>query len=78
MVDQFGNILSVLQVFPGGSVIKNPPMQEMEEMPVQSSPGLARFSGGGHGNPFQYYCLGNPMNRGAWWATVHGVTKNWT
>ena len=34
--------------------------------------------GGGHGNPFQYSCLENPMNRGSWWATVHGVTKSWT
>ena len=31
--------------------------------------------GGGNGNPLQYSCLGNPMGRGAWWATVHGVTK---
>ena len=33
---------------------------------------------GGHGNPLQYSCLENPMDRGAWWATVHGVTKNRT
>ena len=33
---------------------------------------------GGHGNPLQYSCLENPMNRGAWWATVHGVTKSQT
>ena len=32
----------------------------------------------GNGNPFQNSCLGNPMDRGAGWATVHGVTKNWT
>ena len=32
--------------------------------------------GGGHGNPLQYSCLENPVNRGAWWATVHGVAKN--
>ena len=36
------------------------------------------ISGGGHGNPLQYSCLGNPMDRGAWWATVHRVTKSWT
>ena len=47
-------------------------------------PGLGRSLRGGHGNPLQYYCLENPMDRGAWWATVHGVTKsqtrlsNWT
>ena len=40
--------------------------------------GLGRFLGGGHGNPLQYSCLENPMDRGAWWVAVHGVTKNWT
>ena len=37
-----------------------------------------RSSGGGHGNPFQYSCLENPMNRGFWWDTVHGVTESQT
>ena len=41
-------------------------------------PGLGRSPGGGHGNPFQYPCLKNPMDRGAWRATVHGVTKSQT
>ena len=36
------------------------------------------FPGEGSGNPLQYSCLKNPMDRGAWWATVHGVTKSWT
>ena len=35
-------------------------------------------SGGGHENPLQLSCLENPMDRGAWWATVHGVSKSWT
>ena len=35
-------------------------------------------TGGGHGNPLQYSCLEKSMDRGAWWATVHGVTKGWT
>ena len=39
---------------------------------------LGRFPGEGNGYPLQYSCLGNPMGRGAWRATVHGVTKNWT
>ena len=39
---------------------------------------LGRSPGGGHGNPLQYSCLENPMDRGAWWATVHGVTRRWT
>ena len=37
-----------------------------------------RSPGGGHGNPLQYSCLENPMDRGAWWAIVHGVTKSQT
>ena len=41
-------------------------------------PGLGRSPEGGHGNPLQYFCLENPMDRGAWQATVHGVTKSWT
>ena len=41
-------------------------------------PGSGRSPGEGHSNPFQYSCLENPMDRGAWWATVHGVTKSQT
>ena len=41
-------------------------------------PGLRRSPGGGNGNPFQYFCLENTMDRGAWQATVHGVTKSQT
>ena len=41
-----------------------------------SIPGLGRSPEEGNGNPLQYSCLGNPMNRGPWWATVHGVTKD--
>ena len=41
-------------------------------------PGLERFSGEGNGNPLQYSCLQNPMDGGAWWATVHGVAKSKT
>ena len=40
-----------------------------------SSPGLVRSSGEGNGNPLQYFCLDNPMDRGAWWATVHGSKR---
>ena len=43
-----------------------------------SVPGLGRSPGGGHGNPLQYSCLENPMDRGAWQATVHGVEKSQT
>ena len=41
-------------------------------------PGSGRSPGVGNGNPLQYSCLGNPMDRGARWATVHGVTKRWS
>ena len=41
-------------------------------------PGSGRSPRGGIGNPLQYSCLKNPMDRGAWWAIVHGVTKSWT
>ena len=41
-------------------------------------PGSGRSPGGGNGNPFEYSCLENPMDRGIWWATVHGVAKSWT
>ena len=43
-----------------------------------SVPGLGRTPGGGNGNPVQYSCLENPMDRGAWWATVHSVAKSQT
>ena len=45
-----------------------------------SIPGSGRSLGGGHGDPLQYSCLGNPMSRGDWWATVHEVAKDsdWT
>ena len=43
-----------------------------------SIPGSGRFSGEGNGNPLQYSCLENPIDRGAWWPIVHGVSKSWT
>ena len=58
--------------FPHTSGIKNLPANAGD---AGSIPGLGRFPGGGHGNPLQYSCLENPMDRGAWHAAVHGVTK---
>ena len=55
-------------------VVKNPPPNAGDPHLV---PGLGKSPGGGHGNPLQYSCLENPMDRGAWWATVHGVTQSW-
>ena len=64
--------------FPFGSVAKNPPaVQETQEAQVWSL-GLGRSPRGGSGNPLQYSCWENPVDRGAWWATVHGVAKSWT
>ena len=54
--------------FPGGSVIENSPVNSGDE---GSIPGSGRSSGEGNGNPLQYSCLENPMDCGAWWATVH-------
>ena len=59
---------------PDGPVVKNPPANAGS---VGSVPGWGRSPGGGNGNLLQYSCLGNPMDRGAWWVTVHGVTKSW-
>ena len=58
--------------FPGGSVVKNPPASTGDMALV---PGSGRSPGEGNGNPFQYSCLGNPMDRRHWQATVHGVAK---
>ena len=59
-------------------VVKNLPANTRDIRDVGSIPGLGRSSGGGHGNPLQYSCLENPMDRGAWQTTVHRVTKSWT
>ena len=62
--------------FPGGSVVKNLPASARDAEDVGLIPGLGRSPGEGRGNPLQYYCLENPMDRGAWWAIVQEVTKN--
>ena len=64
--------------FPGGSVVKYPPANGGDAGDMGLIPGLERSSGGGNDNPLQYSCLGNPMGREAWWATVHGIAKSWT
>jgi len=65
--------------FPGGASGEGThlPVQEMQKTHALD-PGLARSPGGGNGNPLQYPCLENPMERGAWRDTVHGVTKSQT
>ena len=62
--------------FPGGSVVKNLPDSAGDIGDVSLIPGLGISPGGGNGNPLQYSCLENSMDRGAWRATVHGVTKS--
>ena len=59
-------------------VVKNTPVNVGDIRDVGSVPGSGRSPGGGHPNPFQYSCLENPMDRGAWQATVHGITKSQT
>ena len=64
------------QGFPGGVNGKEPACQCWRHKRRSSIPGSGRSPGGGHGNPLQYSCQENPMDRGASWATVHGVTKS--
>ena len=62
--------------FPGGAlVVKNPTANAGDIRDSSLIPRLGRSPGEGHGNPLQHSCLENPMDRGAWWATVHGVAK---
>ena len=58
-------------------VVKNPPANEGATRDECTIPGSGRSPGGGNGYPLQYSCLENPVDRGTWWATAHGVTKNW-
>ena len=61
--------------FPGGSEVTASAWNVGDP---GSIPGLGRSPGEGTGNPLQYSCLENPMDRGAWWATVHGAANSWT
>ena len=64
--------------FPGGSVVKNLPANTGDTRDLGLIPRCGRSPGGANGNPFQYSCLENSMDRGVWQATVHGVAKRWT
>ena len=59
-------------------VVKNLPAVQETQIELGSVPGLGRSSGGGNGNPLQYAYLENPVDRGAWWAPIHGVAKSQT
>ena len=62
--------------FPGGSMVKNSPANAGDTGDPGLIPGSGRSPGGGYGYPLQYSGLGNPMDRGAWRATVHGVAES--
>ena len=70
------NEFHFMQGFPGDSDGKESACNAAEGLDL--IPGLGTSPGGGHGNPLQYSCLENPLDRGAWWATVHGVAKSRT
>ena len=59
-------------------MVKNPLANVRDSRDMGLIPGLGRSPAGGNGNPLQYSCLENPMDRGAWWAAVHGVAKSQT
>ena len=57
--------------------MKNPPVNAGDPRDVSPIPDSRRYPGERNGNPFQYSCLENSMDRGAWWVTVNGVTESW-
>ena len=59
-------------------VVKNLPANAGDAGDEGLNPGLGRSPGGGNGNPLQYSCLGNPIDKEAWWFTIHGVAMNQT
>ena len=59
-------------------MVKNLPANAVDMRDEGLIPGSGGSPGGGNGNPLQYSCLENPMDRGAWWAMVHRATKSWT
>ena len=71
-------VLTYTQYYPGGLVVKNPPANAGDKRDKVSFPGSGRSFGEGNGNPLQYSCLENFMDRGAWQATVPGAAESWT
>ena len=59
-------------------MVKSPPAKAGDVRDADLTPGSGRSPGGGYGNPLHYFCMENPMDRGAWWSTVHRVTKSRT
>ena len=75
---QLSNLTFFLRASQVAQVVKNLPANTGDIRDTDSVPGLERSPGGGHGNPLQYSCLENPMDRGACQAIVHGLAKSWT
>ena len=73
MTEELGVTAHELRGFPGGSAIKNPPANAGDSGSILA---LRRSPGEGNGNPLQYSFLENAMDRGAWWATIPGITKS--
>ena len=73
---QFVASISWTQASQIALVVKNPPVGDIGDAGL--IPGLGRSPGGGHSSPLQYSCLENPMDGGAWWATVQGAAQSWT
>ena len=71
-------VIGLEWVLPSGSAGKGPACNSGDRGDMGSVSGWGRSPGGGNGNPFQYSCLENPLDIGAWWAPVHGVTESWT
>ena len=69
-------MFTVEKGFPGTAVVNNLPADVGNARDVGLIPGSERSPGEGNGNPLHYSCLENSMNRGVWWATVHGVVKS--
>ena len=74
-IDKHGELYSLSSISP---VLKNLPANAGDTGDLGSIPGSGRSPGVGNGNPLQYSCLENSMDRGAWRATVQGVAKSWT
>ena len=77
-LELFLQLVQPLWGFPGGAVVKNPPANAGDARNTCSIPESGRPPGVGNGNPIECSYLENSMGRGAWWATVPGVSKSWT
>jgi len=73
--NSLGSNLCQVKGFPEVSMVRNLPANKRD---VGLGSRSGRFTGEGNGNPLQYSCLENPMDRGAWWMTIHGVIKRQT